>query len=206
MKKGEHEPRADGVLIFDEVKVVSSLLWNSRSQKIVGLAMTSKDQASLHDIYQTLDGTESTQQMSYILQFLWRDLTSSFDIVGPYFTCCGSLASKFILACVLETLQMYGFKTSILVCDGAAANLTTIKATMGVHGAFGVKQGKEDPHLVEPFFINPFNPPNKIFWIICPSHQVRICTCTVLNYLARERMLNPRKKIIVLTTVHVHHR
>ena len=60
-----------------------------------------------------------------------------------------------------------------LVSDGAAANLTKIKATMGVHGAFGVKQGKEDPHLVEPLFINPFNPPNKIFWIICPSHQVR---------------------------------
>ena len=153
MKKGEHEPQADGILIFDEVKVVSSLLWNSHSQKIVGLAMTTEEQASLHDIYRTLDGTESTQQTSYILQFLWRDLTSSFDIVGPYFTCCGSIPSKFILACVLETLrlfQMYGFKTSILVCDGAAANLTTIKATMGVHGAFGMKQGEEDPHLVEP--------------------------------------------------------
>lgn len=47
---------ADGVLIFDEVKVVSSVLWNSRSQKIVGLAMTSEDQASLHDIYRILDG------------------------------------------------------------------------------------------------------------------------------------------------------
>lgn len=43
IKKGEHNPRADGVLIFDEVKVVTSLLWNSCSQKIVGLAMTSED-------------------------------------------------------------------------------------------------------------------------------------------------------------------
>ena len=67
MKKGEHEPQADGVLIFDEVKIVSSLLWSSRSQKIVGLAMTTEEQASLHDIYQTLDGTKSTQQTSYIL-------------------------------------------------------------------------------------------------------------------------------------------
>ena len=119
------------------------------------------------------------------------------------------LTSKFILACVLETLrlfQTYGFETSILLCDGTAANLTLIKATMGVLGAFGVKQGKEDPHLVEPFFINPFNPPNKIFWIICPSHQVRICTCTLRNYLTKERMLNPCNKIIVLTTVHVYHR
>ena len=164
LKKGEHEPKADGVLIFDEVKVVSSLLWNSRSQKIVGLAMTTEDQASLHDIYRTLDGTESTRQTSYILQFLWRDLTSSFDIVGPFFTCCGSLASKFIIACILETLrlfQMYGFTTSVLVCDGAASNLTAIKATMGVHGAFGLQPKRKDPHSVEPFFINPFNPPKK---------------------------------------------
>ena len=155
IEKSEHEPQADGVLIFDSVKVVLSLLWNSRSQKIVGLAMTTEEQASLHDIYRTLDGTESTQQTSYILQFLWRDLTSSFDIVGPYFTCCGSIPSKFILACVLETLQlfqMYRFKTGILVCDGAAANLTTTKATMGVHGAFGMKQGEGDPHLVELFY------------------------------------------------------
>lgn len=50
VKQGQHEPKADGVLIFDEVKVVSSLLWNSRSQKLVGLAMTSNDQASLHDV------------------------------------------------------------------------------------------------------------------------------------------------------------
>lgn len=93
---------------------------------------------------------------------------SSFDIVGPYFTCCGSLASKFILACILETLwlfQMYGFKTSVLVYDGDAANLTTIKATMGVHGVFGVQQGEKDPHLVEWFFTNLFNPPNRILWI-----------------------------------------
>lgn len=34
------EPKGDGVLIFDEVKVISRLMWNSRSQKIIGLAMT----------------------------------------------------------------------------------------------------------------------------------------------------------------------
>ena len=27
------EPKADGVLIFDEVKVIFRLMWNSRSQK-----------------------------------------------------------------------------------------------------------------------------------------------------------------------------
>ena len=32
--------RSDGVLIFDDVKVISRLMWNSRSKKITGLAMS----------------------------------------------------------------------------------------------------------------------------------------------------------------------
>ena len=50
---------------------------------IIGLAMTEKEQASLHDVFHK---GHCVLQTSYILQFLWRDLTSSFDIVGPYFT------------------------------------------------------------------------------------------------------------------------
>ena len=47
---GKLVPKADGVLIFDEVKVISRLMWNSRSQTIVGLAMDAEDQATLHDV------------------------------------------------------------------------------------------------------------------------------------------------------------
>ena len=46
-KAGKHMPMGDGAIIFDEVKVISRLLWNSRSQTIVGLAMTAEDQVSL---------------------------------------------------------------------------------------------------------------------------------------------------------------
>ena len=83
--QGKPEPKGDGVLIFDEVKVVARLMWNSRSQKIIGLAMSPEEMASLHNIYFHSDATERTQQTTYIVQFLWRDLTSSFDLVGPYF-------------------------------------------------------------------------------------------------------------------------
>ena len=48
---GKHKPQADGVLIFDEVKVACQLIWNSRNQKLSGLAMTNKDLSSLNDIY-----------------------------------------------------------------------------------------------------------------------------------------------------------
>jgi len=54
IKSGKQEPKADGVLIFDEVKVACQLLWNSRSNTLMGLPMMSKDQASLNDVYKLL--------------------------------------------------------------------------------------------------------------------------------------------------------
>ncbi len=163
-------PHGDGVLIFDEVKVVCRLMWNSRSHQLVGLAMTHEELASLTDVYQLLDPDYRTKQTAYILQVLWRDLTSPFDVVGPYFTSSGPLESKFILSCVFEsikTFHLYGFNTYALVCDAAAPNISVVKATSGVKGAFGTNE-------VKPEFRNPFNPGRMIYWIICPSHQVYI--------------------------------
>ena len=60
-----------------------------------------------------LDG-DNVQQTSYILQFLWRDLTSPLDIVGPYFTCPKTIESKFVISCVFETIKLfhlYGLNT-----------------------------------------------------------------------------------------------
>lgn len=105
--EGKLIPQSDGVLVFDEVKVVSGLIWNSRSQRIIGLAMTEKDQSSLHDVFQSMSPDQHVQQTTHMLQFLWRDLTSAFDIVGPYYSCAESMSSKFVLACVLETIQLF---------------------------------------------------------------------------------------------------
>ena len=161
-------PQGDGVLIFDEVKVVCRLMWNSRSHQLVGLAMSHEELASLIDVYQVLDPDNRSKQTTYILQFLWRDLTSPFDVVGPYFTSSGPLESEFILSCVLESMKvfhLYGFWTYALVCDAAAPNVSVIKATTGIQGAYGNRE-------VKPEFKNPFDPTRMIYWIICPSHQV----------------------------------
>ena len=175
--EGKKEPKGDGVLIFDEVKVISRLMWNSRSQKIIGLAMTPDDMSSLHDAYQLVNETSATRQTSYILQFIWRDLTSSFDVVGPYFCSSSQLESKFIVACLLQTLRifhLYGFHTCALVCDGASANIAVLKSTCGTSGAYSVNSTSSDHYRVEPYFANPFDPERKIFWVICPSHQVSL--------------------------------
>ena len=179
------EPKGDGVLIFDEVKVISRLMWNSRSQKIIGLAMSLDDMSSLHDAYQLVDETYASKQTSYILQFLWRDLTSSFDVVGPYFTSSSQLESKFIVSCILQSLQvfhLYGFHTCALVCDGASANVSALKSTCGTSGAYSVgSTTSDDRHKVEPYFPNPFDPDKNIFWVICPSHQVSAIAMCVLK-------------------------
>ena len=100
-------PKSVGALIFDEVKVVSSLMWNSRNQKIIGLAMTEENQASLHDVFQLFDKDHRVKQASYMLQFLWRDVTSPSDIVGPYFSSEETMNAKFICSCVLETIKLF---------------------------------------------------------------------------------------------------
>jgi len=75
---GKQEPKADGVLIFDEVKVACQLLWNSRNHQLIGLAMTQKDLSSLNDIYRILQD----------------------------FTCSASMEAKFVLTCVFETIKL----------------------------------------------------------------------------------------------------
>ena len=132
----------------------------------MGLGMTSKNLSSLNDIYSVLQSSECKKQTSYILQFLWRDLTSEFDIVGPYFTSSPTVESKFVLACVFETVrlfQFHGLKTSLLVCDGGSSNITTVKATHGHHGVYSVSDLTDNKYEVKPWMINPFNPPKQNF-------------------------------------------
>ena len=60
----------------------------------------------------------------------------------------------------------------VMVCDAASANVATIKASCGDNGAYGMKSEASDPHQIEPWFQNPFDPSRRILWVICPSHQV----------------------------------
>lgn len=143
------------------------LMWNSRSQKIIGLAMNVDDMPTLHNAYQLVNEESAREHTSYILQFLWRDLTSSFDVVGPYYTSSGPLESKFIVSCVFQSLRLfylYHFNTCALVCDGASANVSALKLTCGTSGAYGVSTSTEsdgDQHKVEPYFSHPFQPGKK---------------------------------------------
>ena len=148
--QGLKTPLGEGVVIFDEVKVASNV--------------------SFQDVYQSLDPDAKTQTTSYV-QTLWRDLTSEFDIIGPYYTSADGLKSCFLLPCIMDTIyqfNLFGFKTFMIIWDGASPNLTMLKLLCGRSGAY-----IHDKYKVPVSFTNPFTG-QKIFQLICPSHQV--CT------------------------------
>ena len=140
---GGKVPFSEGILVFDEVKVGLKLHYHAKTGQFIGLAMSSDELGSLHDVYQTLQPDHRMQKASYVLQFLWRCTASDFDILGPYYTSPETNTAKFILATLLDTmgaLQLYGFKTKATVSDGASTNLLAIKLLTGFgSGAFGNK-------------------------------------------------------------------
>lgn len=66
------------------------------SSKITGYAMSPEEIPWLHDVFTTVQDDFDERKTSYILQFLWRDLTSSFDVIGPYFTCAGLIMIELV--------------------------------------------------------------------------------------------------------------
>ena len=150
-------PLCQGALIFDEVKVAVKLHWNSRDDQI---AMSAEEMTSLQDIFTLLDEEPGVERATYVMQTLWRDLTSECDIVRPHYTSHGTFDAKFMLACIHDTLckfKAHNFHVPVIVCDGATANLTASKVLMGMKGSFGVNSTLQDKHEVPTTCINPFS-------------------------------------------------
>lgn len=169
---------------MDEVKVIGKVLLNMKNEKFSGLAMSVDDMCNLHDLYQDLDSSEPVPA-EYMLQILWRDFTSHFDVIGPFYSFKSTIDSKVVIETLFETMRVFnnhGFKTIAVACDGASSNMAAIKLlTTGKRGAFGCSDDGDSDHKVEPWFKNPFSPDLDVFFIICPSHQV----CKIVNRFCR---------------------
>ena len=74
-----------------DFQVGMKLLWSSRDQKFVGHAMSAEEMSTLCDVYRTLSPDFQQRKTTYVLQTLWRDLTSNFEIIGPHYTSEGTM-------------------------------------------------------------------------------------------------------------------
>ena len=175
-KNGYLQPAGAGVLIFDEVKVMAKVLFNVKSEKFLGLAMSMEEMKGMHDIFHDLL-SDKPIPAEYILQYLWRDLTSNFDVIGPFFSLKSTINHTVIIETLFQTLKAfheYGFQTRAVVCDGASSNLAAIKLICNKkRGAFGVNENSADPFRINSSFANPMDGAGVSF-VICPSHQVNI--------------------------------
>ena len=159
------------------------VVWNIKSNRIVGLAMSMDNLPSLHDIFRPLDEDHRAHQATYILQFMWRDVTSDFDVIGPYFTAATPIETKFLLSCLFEAMfvfETYGFEVVALIRDGASCNLSLLKQPCGTTGKYGSLAGDGDVKDNPVWFINPYSG-EKTYLFICPSHQVHD-TDTFMQY------------------------
>jgi hypothetical protein len=114
LDKGCAKPLGEGVLILDEVRVVGKVAWNSKNGKMCGLAMDNDECAFVADIYAELNkDNHEPVAAEYVLQFLWRDLSSDFDVIGPHYASAHTVNTNFTHACTMDALhafQAYNFK------------------------------------------------------------------------------------------------
>ena len=150
--------------------------------------MNSYELPSLHDVYSLLDEDEKIKEINYMLQFVWRDLSSKFDIIGLYYSSAQGFDSKFTMACLQDTLyffEAYSFHVLAIIGDGASWNHTVFKRLCGHRGKFGMIDcgTSESIHNVPASFTNPYTGA-RVWCIICPSYEVckRIYPCKQCLY------------------------
>ena len=170
-------PLWEGALIFDEVKVTANVYWNAKANKFMGHTLSHEDISTLHDVYQQLDTESKTKKASYVLQFLWRDIVSNVDIIGPYYTSEDGLDHKFIMSCVMETMHLFyifDLDTVLLICDGASANLKLLKLLCrGESGVFPIRENEGINRYKVPTSFRNIYSTSDVHVFICPSHQLK---------------------------------
>ena len=128
-EKGRPEPLGFGAVIFDKTKVQSKILFDMNGGTVKGFAITPEELPFFQDIFESVDPSQNIKA-SYLLQFIWRDLTSTYSIIGPHFACEKSWDHSFLYDCVMKTVKLfslYKFRVKVLVCDGASSNLALLK-------------------------------------------------------------------------------
>ena len=116
-------------------QVQMKIVANFKNGEVLGWAMTPKEMSQLHDILEDITDKQENNKVRYVLQFLWRDLTSAFDLIGPYFTCQATVTTSALSKMVNKTmyaLHKFCLKVCAMVCDGASTNLALLKILCGL--------------------------------------------------------------------------
>ena len=72
------------------------------------LAIDSEELPTINDLFKELkDKDKMPKATEYVLQFLWRDLSSKFDVIEPHCSSSKSMDSDFTTACLRDAIDAF---------------------------------------------------------------------------------------------------
>ena len=154
------KPLWDGSLILDETKCVNKITWKTKTHKLTGFSTSSSEITDLSDLYRHYNEQSTDDAAQQILQFLWLDRSSDFDIIGPHYFSPSGMSHIKLSSCIEEVISEFhlaGFTTSLVIMDGAQTNLSCIKwiCLRDIERlTHSVINGRVS-HFVDPSILNP---------------------------------------------------
>jgi len=155
----ELPPLPIGMLTMNELKIQNGLAYLN-DETVVGIAMSAEDLVSLRDVYDEVQ--QGASRTSHVMQFLWRDYSGNFDVIGPYFTSEGGLGGHAVFAALWDTvawLARHGFQTHSVCSDAASTNVKAFDAMV-------------DDLVDTPFVHNPFSG-KPLYFFPDPPHMLK---------------------------------
>ena len=151
--KGRHDRAFMGGLYFDEVKVKEGLVWDERSDTLVGFV----DSGCYPD---SEEGEVEDLLATHVLQFSFKSLFSKF-----FFPCCYFFTKSMkgyqledVIDAGVSSLHRFGFDVLVLCCDGGGSNRGFLRSFQDSSGAYYNKKSLHpifvisDPtHIVKKF-------------------------------------------------------
>ena len=150
-KKGPKDRSHIGALFFDEVKIKEGLVWDCKTNEIIGFV----------ELDQNEENEELPDQLAtHILQFSFKSLFSKFTHPCAYFLTrnitYGQIDKLFWKG--VNSLDEYGFQVLMVCCDGASANRKFMEMNM---------KSNNEPIVVNPLTHKP------IFFMSDPTHLIK---------------------------------
>jgi hypothetical protein len=173
-------PLNEGLLIADELHASSGVTFTRNHQWVGTLDHAPLDNSmeSAFKFASTGERPTSTQGVAYILQYVWRDLSCKFDLIGPYFISDRAFSEAELMQhqqAVETFLHQWGFTVRAAMMDGTSTNLAVFRA-LCTKGA-----NKPTPRWYKtPYYESKYG--HKIYVMIDPTHLM-VRTMLSSNYV-----------------------
>ena len=112
------------ILLFDEMKIKSGLVYSKSSGKVIGFTELGDINAELDEFERRLADHKPKELAAYILCFMARGLIKRMCFPVGYFSSQGFDSAQLfpVVWEAIRILQTAGFNVAAMVCDGAAPN------------------------------------------------------------------------------------